>query len=136
MEFVALDERSSAFPSSGWLTRRNLESLIPSYGPKALAEQQSVKQEQVKRAQEAGKRSAIAFAPARKRDRDRDRDRDREDKEGEKRFQDSLERRDKVGRALAGMKGREGWSEGSERDRDKDRGKRRAGGEGSRWDRR
>ena len=116
------------------MTRQNLESLIPKYGPKALAENQRIKQEELKRSQEIGKRSEIVFAPARqKRDRDRDRDRDeRADREGERRYRDSLDKRDKVGRAIAGMKGREG---GRERDRDKDRDRDRRG-DGSRWERR
>jgi len=129
VEFVALHERATAFPSSGWLTRRNLESQIPSYGPRALAEEQRLKQESTRRTQEVGKRNEIAFAPARMRERER------EDRKGERRYKDSLEKRDKVGKALAGMKGREGWiGSGSESGREKDGGRR--GEEGSRWDRR
>ena len=130
VEFVALDERATAFPSHGWLTRRHLEDTIPSIGPKALSEQQRIKQEVSRRAHEVGKRSEIAFAPARKRERERD-----ERGEGERRYKDSLDRRDKVGRALVGMKGREGWSASASASGDKERGK-GLGREGSQWDRR
>lgn len=91
VEFVDIDERATAFPSGGWTTRRDIEDLIPDYGPQALSATQKAKQEAVKRSQEVGKRSNISFAPGRRRDGDdrggpkkrsrddeaRDRDRDR-----------------------------------------------------------
>jgi hypothetical protein len=36
VEFVDIDERGSAFPGGGWITRRNLETRIPTWGAKAL----------------------------------------------------------------------------------------------------
>lgn len=47
---------------------------------------------------------------------------------GERRYKDGLEKRDKVGKALAGIKGREGWSGSGAKERRE--------GDGSRWDRR
>lgn len=32
-----IDERGSAFPGGGWLTRRGLEGRIPEWGAKALS---------------------------------------------------------------------------------------------------
>ncbi|WVR09244.1 hypothetical protein IAU60_006308 [Kwoniella sp. DSM 27419] len=70
VEFVDIDERATAFPESGWLTRRNLESLVPTYGPRALAEAQKTKQEAVKASQASGSRREIGFAPAKHKDRE------------------------------------------------------------------
>ncbi|ORY29104.1 HCNGP-like protein-domain-containing protein [Naematelia encephala] len=103
VEFVDIDERATAFPSSGWLTRRNLEDLIPTYGPNALSEQQKARQEARKAAQEPGKRSEIKFAPGRKDDRERERDRERgKGREG---------KRDN-GVARERVKGRREWDKG------------------------
>ena len=55
------------------MTRRDIEDLIPDYGPKALSATQKAKQEAIKRTQEVGKRSNIQFAPPRRREGD-DRD--------------------------------------------------------------
>ncbi|ORX38982.1 HCNGP-like protein-domain-containing protein [Kockovaella imperatae] len=71
VEFVDLSERATAFPSGGWLTRQGLEYLRPKYGPKALGDEQKRKQEEVRKAQEVGKRNSISFAPGRHAD-DRD----------------------------------------------------------------
>ncbi|WWC73333.1 uncharacterized protein I206_107300 [Kwoniella pini CBS 10737] len=72
VEFVSIDERSTNFPSSGWLTRRNLESLIPKYGPATLATQQKAKEEAVKASQAVGQRREIKFAPPKYKDNKRD----------------------------------------------------------------
>ncbi|KAK8843509.1 hypothetical protein IAR55_007169 [Kwoniella newhampshirensis] len=83
VEFVSIDERATAFPSSGWLTRRRLESLIPTYGPSALSASQKVKEEAVRAAQAIGTRKEIGFAPARHRDekrREREKERGRDDR--------------------------------------------------------
>ncbi|KAK6904502.1 hypothetical protein I204_06895 [Kwoniella mangroviensis CBS 8886] len=77
VEFVSINERSSNFPSSGWLTRRKLEGLIPMYGPQALSSQQKAKQEAVKASQGIGQRREITFAPAKHKDKERDRGKDR-----------------------------------------------------------
>lgn len=50
------------------MTRRNIEDLIPDYGPKALAATQKAKQDALRRTQEVGKRSNIQFAPGRRRE--------------------------------------------------------------------
>ena len=71
VEFVDIDERATAFPSGGWMTRRNIEDLIPDYGPQSLSATQKAKQEAVKRTQEVGKRSNIQFAPGRRREDER-----------------------------------------------------------------
>ncbi|BEI99325.1 hypothetical protein CcaverHIS631_0403680 [Cutaneotrichosporon cavernicola] len=60
VEFVDIDERASAFPGGGWITRRGLEGQVSAYGPKALQAQQSAMDAANKRAQE-GKRREIAF---------------------------------------------------------------------------
>lgn len=94
-----LEERATAFPGGGWLTRRNLEGEIPTYGPRALTAQQNAMADAVRRSQESGKRRDIAFTSARteregrdsgrerdrydrNRDRDEHRDRDRDDRAG------------------------------------------------------
>ncbi|WVW79146.1 hypothetical protein I302_101112 [Kwoniella bestiolae CBS 10118] len=77
VEFVSIDERSSNFPSSGWLTRRNLEGMIPTYGPAALSSQQKAKQEAVKASQAIGQRREINFAPAKHKDKERERGKER-----------------------------------------------------------
>jgi len=71
VEFVDIDERATAFPSGGWMTRRNIEDLIPDYGPQSLSATQKAKQEAIKRTQEVGKRSNIQFAPGRRREDER-----------------------------------------------------------------
>ncbi|GMK58715.1 hypothetical protein CspeluHIS016_0601570 [Cutaneotrichosporon spelunceum] len=93
VEFVDIDERASAFPGGGWLTRRGLEGQIPTFGPKALQVRQNAMDAANKRAQE-GKRREIAFTRSgrgeresdrderRRGDRDRDRGRDRREKGG------------------------------------------------------
>nr|XP_018258940.1 uncharacterized protein I303_08480 [Kwoniella dejecticola CBS 10117]OBR81098.1 hypothetical protein I303_08480 [Kwoniella dejecticola CBS 10117] len=73
VEFVSIDERSTNFPSSGWLTRRNLESLIPEYGPTSLSARQKAKEEAVKASQAVGQRRVIKFAPPKYQDKKRDR---------------------------------------------------------------
>ncbi|WWC91467.1 uncharacterized protein L201_006413 [Kwoniella dendrophila CBS 6074] len=76
VEFVSIDERSTNFPSNGWLTRRNLEELIPQYGPKTLSDNQKAKQEAVKAAQAiSGGKREITFAPGKHKDEPRKRDR-------------------------------------------------------------
>ncbi|WWD20950.1 hypothetical protein CI109_105428 [Kwoniella shandongensis] len=85
VEFVSIDERATAFPSSGWLTRRNLESLLPTYGPSALSSAQKAKEEAVRASQAIGTRKEIGFAPAKHKERDekrreRERERGRDDK--------------------------------------------------------
>lgn len=107
-----IDERATAFPSGGWVTRRSIEDLIPEYGPQSLSATQKAKQEAIKRSQEVGKRSNIQFAPGRRREeerggakkrsredeaRDRDRDRDRyrpkDRRHDDRRERDGRERR-------------------------------------------
>ncbi|KAI9636614.1 HCNGP-like protein-domain-containing protein [Dioszegia hungarica] len=73
VDFVQISEHGTQFPSAGWLTRRNLESEIPLYGPAATAAQQKAKQDAAKRAQEVGKRKEIAFKPGRAADEGEDR---------------------------------------------------------------
>ncbi|WVO18207.1 hypothetical protein L204_105912 [Cryptococcus depauperatus] len=68
VEFVSIEERATAFPLSGWLTRRNIESLIPHYGPSALSLQQKRQEETVKASKAPGKRSSIGFAKAKHND--------------------------------------------------------------------
>ncbi|WRT68822.1 uncharacterized protein IL334_005802 [Kwoniella shivajii] len=77
VEFVSIDERSTNFPSSGWLTRRNVESLIPTHGPSVLSAQQKAKQDVVKATQVTGQRREITFAPGKHRDREEGKKRDR-----------------------------------------------------------
>lgn len=74
-----IDERASAFPNGGWLTRQGLEAQIPTYGPKALLAQQNAMAEAAKQSQ-AG-RKEIAFTNSKTDRKDRDRDRGRRDKE-------------------------------------------------------
>lgn len=91
------------------MTRRNIESLIPTYGPQALSAVQKAKQDAVKRSQEAGKRSAIQFAPGRRDDREgsggsakkrsrddeyRDRERERQ-RPKERRYEDERRERER-----------------------------------------
>jgi hypothetical protein len=85
VEFVDIDETAAAFPSGGWMTRRDIETLIPEYGPKALAAVQKAKQDAVKRSQETGKRSNIQFAPGRRREGD---DRGSQPGSAKKRYRD------------------------------------------------
>ncbi|OCF44442.1 hypothetical protein I317_01702 [Kwoniella heveanensis CBS 569] len=63
VEFVSIDERATAFPTSGWLTRRNLTSplLLAKYSPRAMSEAQKRKAELAKLAQAAGARKEIGF---------------------------------------------------------------------------
>lgn len=99
------------------MTRRNIETLIPEYGPKALAAVQKAKQEAVKRSQEIGKRSNIQFAPSRRREGD-------DMGSGKKRYRDE----DYRDRARDGdrdrYKARDRQYDG-DRDRDRDRRDRR-----------
>ncbi|OXB33696.1 hypothetical protein J007_06623 [Cryptococcus neoformans] len=84
VEFVSIDERATAFPSTGWITRRELESTIPTYGPAALSAEQKRKEEAVKATQVPGARKEIGFAKARYSDdgRKRDHHHDREGRKG------------------------------------------------------
>ncbi|WVQ94800.1 hypothetical protein IAU59_001883 [Kwoniella sp. CBS 9459] len=87
VEFVSIDERATAFPSSGWLTRRKLTSpsILAKYSPKAMSETQKRKAEQAKLAQAAGSRKEIGFTKAKHDDKPKsrvseggwDKDRDR-----------------------------------------------------------
>lgn len=107
VEFVDLDERATAFPGGGWLTRRNLESEISQYGPKALTAQQTAMADAVRRSQEGSKRREISFTGARtsdrrerddrdhERPRERDRRDDRHDRGGRDRRDDRRDRRDR-----------------------------------------
>ncbi|KAJ9108479.1 hypothetical protein QFC20_003385 [Naganishia adeliensis] len=61
VEFVDIDERGSAFPGGGWITRRNLESRIPVWGAKALAAQQKAQETALQVSQSTGKRKTIDF---------------------------------------------------------------------------
>lgn len=55
--------------NSGWLTRSNLESLIPTYGPAALNAQQTALEEAKKRAREVeGSKRSIGFVNAKRTD--------------------------------------------------------------------
>nr|KIR44262.1 hypothetical protein I312_06551 [Cryptococcus bacillisporus CA1280] len=74
VEFVSIDERATAFPSTGWLTRRHLESIIPTYGPAALSAEQKRKEEAKKATQVPGARKEIGFAKGRYSDDGRRRD--------------------------------------------------------------
>lgn len=130
VEFIDIDERSTLFPSKGWLTRRNLEDLIPTQGPIAMSSQQKARQEATRRAQEAGKRNEIKFAPG------RDKDKPKE----EKRYKESLDKRDRAVRALTAAQGM-GFGAGGglgKREREKEGGdmERRNGGGASGWDER
>lgn len=86
VEFVSIDERATAFPSTGWLTRRGLESTITTYGPAALSAEQKRKEEAVKATQVPGARKEIGFAKGRYSDdgRRRDHHHDREGKEADR----------------------------------------------------
>lgn len=86
VEFVSIDERATAFPSAGWITRRELESTIPTYGPAALSAEQKRKEEAVKATQVPGARKEIGFAKARYSDdgRKRDHHHDREGRKGDR----------------------------------------------------
>lgn len=82
VEFVDIDERASAFPSGGWITRRGLEATRREYGPRALTDAQDRMAEAARRAQKD--RKEISFTGAKTRDhrhgrdrRDKDRDRER-----------------------------------------------------------
>ncbi|KAI5451585.1 hypothetical protein NCC49_001570 [Naganishia albida] len=66
VEFVDIDERGSAFPGGGWITRRNLESRIPEWGPHALAAQQKAQETALLASQASGKRKNIDFTSSRK----------------------------------------------------------------------
>jgi hypothetical protein len=108
---VDIDERASAFPGGGWLTRRGLEAEVPRYGPKALQNQQNEMAEAAKRAQE-GRRREIAFTSSRGgRDRERERERERDDRRRD---------RDRREREKAGLhRPRYGWEGGGRRERDR-----------------
>lgn len=62
VEFVNIDERGSAYPQGGWLTRRGLEEKLPAWGSKALAETQKKAQDELDKSQAAGARNRIDFA--------------------------------------------------------------------------
>lgn len=64
VEFVNIDERGTAFPDNGWLTRRGLEERRPTWGAKHLSDLQKREREAVERAQRGGGRKGIDFAPA------------------------------------------------------------------------
>jgi hypothetical protein len=64
VEFVNIDERGTAFPNGGWLTRRGLEARRPVWGAKHLSDLQKREREAVERAQKEGGRKGIDFAPA------------------------------------------------------------------------
>ena len=120
VEFVDIDERASAFPAGGWLTRAALEDSIPLYGPTALAAQQKAKEDAVKRSQEAGKRSSINFQSARHRDEHSTREGDRSWDKG------------RVGgrhnNSKNGTLGKRDREHDRERDRDRDRDRHRRSG--------
>ncbi|KAJ9103201.1 hypothetical protein QFC21_002624 [Naganishia friedmannii] len=61
VEFVDIDERGSAFPGGGWLTRRGLERRIPEWGAKALSAQQKAQETALLASQSTGKRKTIDF---------------------------------------------------------------------------
>ncbi|ODN83739.1 hypothetical protein L202_01831 [Cryptococcus amylolentus CBS 6039] len=91
VDFVSIDERAPSFPSpspsssssGGWLTRQNLESLIPQYGPSALTSQQKERDKKSEEAKKAGTKRGIVFGKGKyengegRRDRERERDRRR-----------------------------------------------------------
>ncbi|KLT40633.1 hypothetical protein CC85DRAFT_287252 [Cutaneotrichosporon oleaginosum] len=108
VEFVDIDERATAVPGGGWITRRGLEAEVSRYGPKALQAQQNEMAEAAKRAQE-GRRREIAFTSSGSgRERERERDRDRDDR-----------RRERDRRDMGGLhRPRHGW-EGGCRERDR-----------------
>jgi hypothetical protein len=141
VEFVSIEETATAFPSGGWLTRRNLEAEIATYGPAALQAQQKAKQDAVRRSQEAGKRSGIEFAPAKHRDRDEGARRDKEwgkdrdrHREREKRVRREEGRGD--GRYDPGRNGRGERGKDRERERERDREWYREHTDAPRYDRR
>lgn len=69
IDFVSISEHTSAFPSGGWLTRRNIEAEIPLYGPAALDAQQRALADAAKRSREAeGSSRQIGFVSAKKGD--------------------------------------------------------------------
>jgi hypothetical protein len=105
VEFVSIDETATAFPSGGWITRRGLSAEIPLHGPSALQAQQKAKQEAVKRAQEAGKRSAIDFKAGKYRD-------------------------DAGSGSGSGGRREKDWATGADRDRERDRERSRQGERG------
>ncbi|WVQ72153.1 hypothetical protein IAR50_001698 [Cryptococcus sp. DSM 104548] len=87
VDFVSIYERAPAFPSpsssapsGGWLTRQNLESLIPQYGPSALSARQKERDKKSEEAKKAGTKREIVFGKGKYEDggrKDRDRDRRR-----------------------------------------------------------
>lgn len=92
VEFVDIDERASAFPRGGWLTRRGLEDTKKDYGPQVLLRRQDELAEAARRAQRD--RKEISFTGAKTRDRrERERDSRRErDREGRRREDRDRER--------------------------------------------
>ncbi|GHJ88880.1 hypothetical protein NliqN6_5282 [Naganishia liquefaciens] len=61
VEFVDIDERGSAFPGGGWITRRGLEARIPVWGAKGIAAQQKAQETAMLASQATGKRKHIDF---------------------------------------------------------------------------
>lgn len=98
-----LDERATAFPSGGWLTRRGIEAEIPTYGPKALLTQQNAMAEAVRRSQESGKRREISFTSSRTHGREGRDSRDSRDSRDRERDRDHRRRREGEDRDRGGL---------------------------------
>jgi len=75
VEFVDIDERGSAYPGGGWLTRKDLETRIPVWGKRAIADAQKAAADAVTASQAPGLRSNISFTSGSSQARSGDRDR-------------------------------------------------------------
>lgn len=106
VEFVDIDERASAFPRGGWITRRGLEDTRPQYGPKALQRRQDELADAARRAQRD--RRGIEFTSAKTRDRRERDDRDRGGRDRRERDRRDRDRREDRGGGLSRPR-QQGW---------------------------